>query len=239
MEESIPNILGSPIRIPSSSANVGLSDSSYLVPPVASESSSTGAMESLVLPLVLVDDDNKENPPRPGIGVIAAIVVLRLFKGVPRMHGSLLGRLELFLKNIMGASFQHVVNALFEVLARLNPVSLPTPPFVVLVAQTTSSYANCLAITAMLDRLTMNCLQYEAVLNLEELVGAAEHLYILYPWYEWMGDSFFHMSAVPDGHWVNQLVGEDGVPRFRFYDDLVLMGEDRDDVINCDGNNDE
>ena len=116
----------------------------------------------------------------------------------------------------------------FEVLARLNPVLLPTPPFVVLFVQTAHSYADRLAITATLDQLTTNCLQYEAVLDLEELVGAAEHLYILYPWYEWMGDSFFHMSVITDGHWVDQLVGEDGVPRFRFYDDLDLMGEDRD-----------
>jgi len=75
-----------------------------------------------------------------------------------------------------------------------------------------------------------NCLQYEAVLNLEELVGAAERVYILYPRYEWMGDSFFHMSVVTDSHWVDQLVGEDGVPRFRFYNNSDLMGEDRDDV---------
>ena len=74
-----------------------------------------------------------------------------------------------------------VVNAPFEVLARLNPVLLPTPPSIVISVQTTNSYANRLAITATLDRLTTNCLQYEAVLDLEELVGAAEHLYILYP----------------------------------------------------------
>jgi len=71
LEESIPNVLGSPIRIPSSPANAGSSNSSYLVPPVANKSSSTGVEESLVSPLVLVEDDDKENTPRPGIGVIA------------------------------------------------------------------------------------------------------------------------------------------------------------------------
>ena len=81
VEESIPDVLGSPIQIHSSSANAGLSDSSYLVPPVANESSSTGAMESLVSPLVLVGDDDKENPPRPGIGVIAAYCRFEALQG--------------------------------------------------------------------------------------------------------------------------------------------------------------
>jgi len=31
-------------------------------------------------------------------------------------------------------------------------------------------------VTATLDRLTTNCLQYETVLDLEEFVGEAEHL---------------------------------------------------------------
>jgi len=72
VEESIPDVLGSPIQISSSSANVGSLSSSYLVPPVANESSSMGAMESLVSALVLVKDDDKENQQQPRIGVIAA-----------------------------------------------------------------------------------------------------------------------------------------------------------------------
>ena len=47
------------------------------------------------------------------------------------------------------------------------------------------------------------------------------------------------MSVVTDGHWVDQLVGEDGVPRFHFYDDLDLMGEDWNDVMDFDGNDDD
>jgi len=46
------------------------------------------------------------------------------------------------------------------------------------------------------------------------------------------------MTVITDGHWVNQLVGEDSVPRFRFYDDSDLMGEDHNDVMDFDGNND-
>jgi len=143
------------------------------------------------------------------------------------------------LKSIERTSSQYVVNVPFEVLARLNLALLPIPPLVILVVQSVNSYDNRLVISATLDRLTTNCLQYEAVLNLEELVGAAERLYILYPQYEWMGDSFFHMSVITDGHWVDQLVGEDGFPRFRFYDDLDLMGEGRDNVMDFDGNNNE
>jgi len=84
-----------------------------------------------------------------------------------------------------------------------------------------------------------NCLQYESVFCLEELVGEAEHLYIFYPRFEWMEDSFCHMTVITDGRWVNQLVGEDSVPRFCFYDNLDLMGEDQNDVLNFDGNNNE
>jgi len=84
-----------------------------------------------------------------------------------------------------------------------------------------------------------NCLQYELVFRLEELVGEAEHLYIFYPQFEWMEDSFCHMTVITDSRWVNQLVGEDSVPRFRFYNDSDLMGEDRNDVLDFDGNNDE
>jgi len=47
------------------------------------------------------------------------------------------------------------------------------------------------------------------------------------------------MSVVTDSHWVDQLVSKDGIPRFRFYGDSDLMGEDRNDVMDFDGNNDE
>jgi len=60
---------------------------------------------------------------------------------------------------------------------------------------------------------------------MEELIGAVERVFVFYPHYEWMGGSFFHMTVITDGHWVNQLVGEDAVPRFRFYNNLDLMWE--------------
>jgi len=82
-----------------------------------------------------------------------------------------------------------------------------------------------------------NKVKIMTVLDLEELVGEAEHLYIFYPQFEWMEDSFCHMMVITDSHWVNQLVGEGSVPRFRFYDDLDLMGEDRNDMMDFDGNN--
>ena len=72
VEESIPNVLGSPIQIHPSPTSVGSLNSSYLVPPITNKLSSAGVMESLVSPLVLVDDEDKENELRPGIGVVAA-----------------------------------------------------------------------------------------------------------------------------------------------------------------------
>ena len=71
------------------------------------------------------------------------------------------------------------------------------------------------------------------------MVGAVEHLCIFYPRYKWMGDSFFHMTVGTDSHWVNQLVGEDTVPRFRFFNNSDLMGEDQNNVMDFDGNNNE
>jgi len=132
-----------------------------------------------------------------------------------------------------------VVNALSEVKVLLNPGLIPIPPSVVIFVQAVNSYSTRQELTATLDRLTTNCLQYEAVLNLEELVGEAEHLYIFYPRFEWMEGSFCHITVITDSRWVNQLVGEDSIPRFRFYDDSDLMGEDRNDVMDFDGNNDE
>jgi len=119
-----------------------------------------------------------------------------------------------------------VVNALSEVKVLLNPGLIPIPPSIIIFVQAINSYSARLELTATLDQLMMNCLQYEVVLDLEELVGEAERLYIFYPWFEWMEDSFCHMTVITDGHWVNQLVGEDSVPRFRFYDNSDLMGED-------------
>jgi len=130
-----------------------------------------------------------------------------------------------------------VVNTLSEVKVLLNPISIPIPPSVVIFVQAINSYSARLALTSMLDWLTTNCLQYEVVLDLEELVGEAEHLYIFYPQFKWMEDSFCHMMVITDSHWVNQLVGEVSVPRFHFYDDSALMGEDQNDVMDFDGNN--
>jgi len=113
-----------------------------------------------------------------------------------------------------------MVNALSEVKVLLNPDLIPIPPFVITFIQAINSYTDCLALTTMLDRLTTNCLQYEAVLDLEELASEAEHLYIFYPRFEWMEDSFCHTTVITDSHWVNQLVGED-----------------QNDVMDFDGNN--
>jgi len=54
MEESIPNVLRSPICFQPTPTSPGSSNLSYMVPPVANESSSTVVEESLVSPLVLV-----------------------------------------------------------------------------------------------------------------------------------------------------------------------------------------
>ena len=111
-------------------------------------------------------------------------------------------------------------------------------PSVATFVQAVNSYSARQELTATLDRLTTNCLQYERIFCLEELRGEAERLYIFYPRFEWMEDSFCHMTVITDGRWVNQLVGEGSVPRFRFYNDSDLMGEDSNDVLDFDGNND-
>jgi len=119
-----------------------------------------------------------------------------------------------------------MVNTPSEVRVLLNLDSTLIPPSVAISIQAASSYADRLALTATLDRLMTNYLQYEAVFCMEELIGAAEHLFVFYPHYVWMEDSFFHMTVITDSHWVNQLVGEDAMPRFHFYDNSALMGED-------------
>jgi len=68
VEEDIPDVLGSPIVLPPTAG----SSSSYLAPPIAHKSSSAEVEESLVSPLVLMDEEDKENEPRPGIGVVNA-----------------------------------------------------------------------------------------------------------------------------------------------------------------------
>jgi len=70
VEEDIPDVLGSPIILPPT-ISAG-SSSSYLAPPIANELSSIKVEESLVSPLVLMNDEDKENEPRPGIGVVNA-----------------------------------------------------------------------------------------------------------------------------------------------------------------------
>ena len=76
VEEDVPDVLGSPIVLPPTAG----SSSSYLAPPIAHESSSTEVEESLVSPLVLmIDEEDKENQPRPGIGVVNAY---RCFKAL-------------------------------------------------------------------------------------------------------------------------------------------------------------
>jgi len=70
VEEDIPDVLGSPIVLPPS-ISAG-SSSSYLALPIANKSFSAKVEESLVSPLVLMNDEDKENKPRPRIGVINA-----------------------------------------------------------------------------------------------------------------------------------------------------------------------
>jgi len=141
-------------------------------------------------------------------------------------------------KIILRTLLWYMVNTPSEVRVLLNLNLITIPPSIVIFIQAASSYSNRLALTATLDRLTMNCLQNEAIFCMEELIGAVEHVFVFYPRYEWMGDSFFHMTVITDGHWVNQLVGEDAVPRFRFYDDSDSMWEARNHVMDFDGNND-
>jgi len=70
VEEDIPDVLGSPIVLPPT-ISAG-SSSSYLAPPIANKSSSVKVEESLVSPLVLMNDKDKENELLPGIGVVNA-----------------------------------------------------------------------------------------------------------------------------------------------------------------------
>jgi len=148
-------------------------------------------------------------------------------------------RFVLFFKNIPRLWSWCVVNVLSGVRVLPHIVLIPIPPFVATSVQAVNSYSARQELTATLDRLMMNCLQYKSVFRLEELVGEAERLYIFYPRFKWMEDSFCHMTVITDSRWVNQLVGEGSVPRFRFYDDSDLMGEDSNDVLDFDGNNDE
>ena len=66
VEEDVPDVLGSPITLPPTAG----SSSSYLAPPIAHESSSAKVEESLVSPLVLMDAEDKENEPSPGMGLV-------------------------------------------------------------------------------------------------------------------------------------------------------------------------
>jgi len=82
VEEVAPKVLGSPIQFHPSPTSAGSSNSSYLTPPIANESSSTLVAESLVSPLVLLDDEDKESQEHPGIGaVIAHHYINRLLDG--------------------------------------------------------------------------------------------------------------------------------------------------------------
>jgi len=105
------------------------------------------------------------------------------------------GRLEPFCKIIPQTLLWYMANVPSEVWVLLNPISIPIPLFIVIFVQVTSSYTECLTMTATLDWLMMNCHQYEVVFHMEELIGASECLYILYPCFEWMGDLFFWMVS--------------------------------------------
>jgi len=76
VEEDVPDVLGSPIALPPTAG----SSSSYLAPPIAHKSSSTEVEESLVSPLVLMDAEDKENEPNPGMGLVDTY---RRFKALP------------------------------------------------------------------------------------------------------------------------------------------------------------
>jgi len=79
VEEDVLNVLGSPIVLPTT-ISTG-SNSSYLTPPIANESSSAEVEESLVSPLVLMNDEDKENQPRPSIGVVNAYHRFKVLQG--------------------------------------------------------------------------------------------------------------------------------------------------------------
>jgi len=79
VEEDIPDILGSPIiLLPTISAG---SSSSYLALPITNELSSVEVEESLVSPLVLMNDEDKEDEPRPRIGVANAYCRFEALQG--------------------------------------------------------------------------------------------------------------------------------------------------------------
>ena len=79
VEEDIPNILGSPINLhPTISTG---SSSSYLTPPIANESSSVMVEESLVSPLVLMNNEDKENVELPGTGAVITFNHLGTLQG--------------------------------------------------------------------------------------------------------------------------------------------------------------
>jgi len=76
VEEDIPDVLGSPITLPPTAG----SSSSYLTPPIAHKLSSAEVEESLVSPLVLMDEENNESEPRPGVGMVDTY---RRFEALP------------------------------------------------------------------------------------------------------------------------------------------------------------
>jgi len=79
VEEDVPDILGSPIVLPPT-ISAG-SSSSYLALPIVNELSSIKVEESLVSPLVLMNNEDKENEPHPGIGVVNAYCCFEALQG--------------------------------------------------------------------------------------------------------------------------------------------------------------
>jgi len=93
VEEDTPDVLGSPINLrPTISAG---SSSPYLVPPVTNELSSAMVEEALVSPLVLMNNEDKENVELPGTGAVIA------FNCLGALQGSSMGAWE-FVQETLG-----------------------------------------------------------------------------------------------------------------------------------------
>jgi len=71
--EEATSILDSPIVLASSPVSSGSSNLSYMAPPITNESSATLVQDPSTSSLTLVDDEDKENESRPGIGAITAL----------------------------------------------------------------------------------------------------------------------------------------------------------------------
>ena len=79
------------------------------------------------------------------------------------------------------------------------------------------------------------------IYHISELVRAQEHNYHFHPCTIMNGDVLISMSVESDGKWMNWIVAGD-VLRFCFCassDNTDLMGEDRNGIIDWDGNNTE